>query len=417
MASDFYPPFIGGAERQVQLLSRELAMRGHAIEVVTIWHKGLLEHQTDKRVSVHRVAALATKVSWFSKDPRRRYHPPFPDPAVVVAIRKRIRHFQPDLVHAHGWIAYSCAAALLGTSIPLLISVRDYGYTCAIRTMLYKGREICSGPAPRKCLDCAALTYGQVKAAAAVTGVFTGKALLLQKMAGTHSITSYVQRITRRDLLGAVDNPPGGEAVMVPDFVIPSFFEPSAGGQKDFVERLPTSPFILFVGALQPHKGLYELLSAYDRLERRPPLVLIGTRWPDTPQRFPDGVSVYHDVPHGSVMAAWERCLFGVVPSLWPEPLGVVSLEAMSKGKAVVATAVGGITDIVLHGRTGLLVPAGDPGGMTDAMQRLVDDAELRESLGREGLKRVQLFTADVVIPRFEQLYRQLLAGTPEPIS
>ncbi|MBA2556913.1 MAG: glycosyltransferase, partial [Chloroflexi bacterium] len=102
MASDFYAPFIGGAERQVELLSKELIGRGHTVHVATMWHDGLPELDDDEGVTLHRLKALTTRVPWFSKDPNRRYHPPFPDPAMAWGIRKLVRKTRPDLVHAHG---------------------------------------------------------------------------------------------------------------------------------------------------------------------------------------------------------------------------------------------------------------------------------------------------------------------------
>ena len=91
--------------------------------------------------------------------------------------------------------------------------------------------------------------------------------------------------------------------------------------------------------------------------------MLIGTRWPETPATFPAGVTVLSDVPHGVVMAAWERSLFGVAPSVWPDPLPGVVREAMTRGRAVVATAVGGNPDMIDDGVSGLLVPPGDAAG------------------------------------------------------
>ena len=77
MASDFYPPFIGGAERQVQLLGQELHLRGHTVGVATVWHSGQPQQQDDAGVDVRRIKGLTTRVAWFSKDPLRRFHPPF----------------------------------------------------------------------------------------------------------------------------------------------------------------------------------------------------------------------------------------------------------------------------------------------------------------------------------------------------
>ena len=144
-------------------------------------------------------------------------------------------------------------------------------------------------------------------------------------MTRIHSISRYVAAAIERDL-----KPPA------PIEIVPNFGEdlsdegPSRGDPGPAAEQ----PFILFVGALRRVKGIVELCAAYERLESPPPLVLAGPLAPDTPESFPEGVSVLHSVPYPTVMAMWERALFGVFPSKWPEPLGNVVYEAMSKGRA-----------------------------------------------------------------------------------
>jgi glycosyltransferase involved in cell wall biosynthesis len=122
-------------------------------------------------------------------------------------------------------------------------------------------------------------------------------------------------------------------------------------------------------------------------------------------------VHVLTERPHRAVMAAWERALFGVIPSLWPEPLGSVVYEGMSRGKALIGTKPGGHTDMIVHEQTGLLVPQGDASALAAAMARLAGDGELRERLGQAAQVRAQQFTASVNVPRFEQLYQALIDG------
>lgn len=413
--SDFYPPFIGGAERQVQLLSRELRRRGHEVSVATVWHAGLQEREMDDGVAVHRIRGLLTSIPFFYGS-RRRYHPPFPEPVFALRLRSLIRELSPDIVHAHGWVAYSAAVATIGTGIPLLVSARDYGYTCALRTMLWRG-TVCSGPAPAKCVACAADRYGAAKSIAAVGAVYAFRPLLRRRIAALHSISTFVQSTLQRDLLGQHERAPGDRPV-IPDIVIPSFLvDPTTRGPAEAL-ALPAEPFILFVGALEPHKGIDDLLNAYETLRRRrpmPALVVIGTVWPDSPTAYPDGVSLFTDVPHDQVMDAWGRCLFGVAPARWPEPLGGVVSEAMSRGRAVIATRVGGHTDVIEDGRTGILVAPHDAVALATAIERLVDDAALRDRLGGEARIAAERLTAAAVVPQFERLYERMLGQTTGP--
>jgi glycosyltransferase involved in cell wall biosynthesis len=123
---------------------------------------------------------------------------------------------------------------------------------------------------------------------------------------------------------------------------------------------------------------------------------------------FPEDAIVLTDVPNAGVMAAWRRALFGVFPSLGPEPLGGVVFEAMSCGKAVIGTDHGGHADLVVDGSTGLLVPPADPAALARAMDTLIRDEATREAYGRAALERSRLFSAKTVVPQLERVYRQL---------
>jgi len=152
------------------------------------------------------------------------------------------------------------------------------------------------------------------------------------------------------------------------------------------------------------------LLKAYEeQLSCIAPLVVIGIDRSDAPKRFPAGVTVVRNVPHPQVMAAWIHCSIGVVPSIWPEPFGQVAIEAMACGRPVVASAIGGLQDSVVHGETGLLVPPGDDKALAEAIRSLLNDPARRAAMGEAGRKRARLFMASTVISRIEQVYREVL--------
>lgn len=102
-----------------------------------------------------------------------------------------------------------------------------------------------------------------------------------------------------------------------------------------------------------------------------------------------------------------------IVPSVWNEPFGWTVLEAMAAGKPVVATRVGGIPEIVAQDETGLLVTRSSPTELQIAIQRLVNDADLRRRLGNNGRTQVQhKFSQQKMLEQTYQLYYQLL-GDP----
>ncbi len=411
IATDHYPPFIGGAHRQAQLLGRSMAHRGHQVAVVTPWHGGMPTLEHDDGFVVHRVRQMRTAFDFMVGDERQRHQPPFPDPVTVFSLRNLIVDFEPDVIHAYGWLAFSVAVALGPRRIPMLVSARDYAYFCATRTLLRKGTP-CSGPGPLKCLACAGSYYGRPKGWFAALGVALSKPLLTRRMTGLHSVSSYVQDVTTANL-------PHPRSQWL-EVTIPSFQAepPPRPGEKEpdvgaWLECLPKEPFILFVGAFRKVKGLETLFQAYRQLDDPPPLVLMGTYERDSPTDFPPEAVVLEDVPHQAVMASWPRAMFGVMPSLWPEPLGATVSEAMSRGRPVIGTQLGGHTDM-LNETTGILVPQGDSTALAAAMRELIEDPERREALGRAAAERAKSFAGPSVLPRFEQAYEATIeAGAP----
>jgi glycosyltransferase involved in cell wall biosynthesis len=420
LVSDVYPPVIGGAELQTQLLAKKLHERGNVVTVATSWQPGLSEHEDEAGVGVHRIKGLSSLVPWFSSNPNKRHHPPLPDPATVAGLRKVINKVQPQVVHTYGWMIYSAAVALTGTRIPLVIAMREYANSCALRTMLYEGSRTCSGPALAKCYRCAMDFFGAPKGIVATTGVKLGKRLLRNRVRGIHNISEYMRFIAWRDIFGHA-NPEGAIQFgksnrVVADEIIPSFRD-DAGERKKcdperiakHVARLPDEPFILFVGALRKVKGLDALIQAYGKLRNKPKLVLFGVPYADTPSTWPEGVQIFHNVPHDAVMASWPRAMFGVFPSLWAEPFGNVVHEAMSMGRPVIGTKPGGHTDMIKDGKTGFLTVPGDVEDLARAMQALIDSPELRDSMGHAARERANLYSADIVVPKFERFFADVI--------
>lgn len=412
IGTDHYPPFIGGAHRQARLLASGMSERGHDVAVATTWHGGLPSLDWEDNVTVHRVGQLRTALPALVRSREQRHQPPFPDPVTIAGLRRLIRGFEPDVIHAYGWLAYSVAIAMGRMEIPMLVSARDYGYFCATRTLLRRG-EPCSGPSPLKCASCAGGYYGPVKGVAATAGVYICKPLLARRMNGLHSVSKFVHDVTVEQLFGAAGPPDGLVQVTIPSFqdVVPD--QPSDEADAEvgkYLARLPSEPFILYVGAFRKVKGLETLFDAYRRLRSPPPLVLMGTYERDSPREFPADALVLTDVPHAAVMAAWDRAMFGVMPSLWPEPFGSTVAEGMIRGKPVIGTTLGGHVDMI-GDSAGMLVPQGDVAALESAMATLIADPSRRERYGREARERARSFLAASAVPRFEQAYLDVIAA------
>ncbi|MFA9445000.1 glycogen synthase [Egicoccus sp. AB-alg6-2] len=197
----------------------------------------------------------------------------------------------------------------------------------------------------------------------------------------------------------------------------------------------PSRPYAVFVGRITRQKGVTHLLDVAERLPAGSQLVLCAGA-PDTPQiaeEFRTRVAELADapvdvvwieqmLPREQLLEVLSHAAVFVCPSIY-EPFGIVNLEAMACGLPVVASAVGGIPEIVVPGETGWLVgfepgddelgsPA-DPGSFADELAdrvvAVLDDPDAAATMGRAGRARVEeRFSWDAIAAETATLYRSL---------
>jgi glycogen synthase len=196
-------------------------------------------------------------------------------------------------------------------------------------------------------------------------------------------------------------------------------------------------PFVLFVGRITRQKGIMHLVNAIPRLDPGLQVVLCAGA-PDTPEigrEMAEGVAavaanrpgvvwIREMLPRPDVIQLYSHAAVFCCPSVY-EPFGIINLEAMACETAVVASAVGGIPEVVVPGETGLLVdpglkpgtfdpadPAAFSAGLADAINALARDPALRARFGASGRRRVEAhFSWDAIAHGTLDLYRSLLAG------
>lgn len=404
LVSDFYPPVIGGMERYVQTLARELVRRGHHVVVATQRHPAAPAFEIDQGVRVHRLVGWNRALAPFYDSPERPFHPTVPDPGMMAGLRRVLAAERPDIVNAQGWMLNSCLPLKAWSTAKLIVTLHDYGLVCATKTYMYRNR-VCTGPGYATCVGCARAQYGAAKALALTTGLS-----LSSRMHGRVDRFIAVSAAVRdASLPGLQGRPIEVLPAFIPDTAVAEAAQPCPA----FLP--PEGSYILFVGAFSAHKGVTVLLEAYRGLEADAPLVMIGSHFGE-PFVAPDGVHVACNVPHATVMAAWTRSAFGVVPSIWGDPCPLTAIEAMAAGRALVASAIGGLRDMVVPGETGLLVAPDDVGALRDALRHLIQHPEERARMGRAARERARLFMASTVVERFEEIcYAELLGAGQAP--
>jgi len=156
-------------------------------------------------------------------------------------------------------------------------------------------------------------------------------------------------------------------------------------------------PEVLYVGQVIRGKGVDLLLKALAGVPGDWHATVVGTgnhldgcRALAGDLKIAERVTFAGWVPHVALEPYYARAAVCVVPSRWPEPFGMVGVEAMARGRPVVAFAVGGIPDWLTDGVTGILAPAADTAAMGTAITALLGDPQRAADLGRAGLERVR---------------------------
>ncbi len=186
---------------------------------------------------------------------------------------------------------------------------------------------------------------------------------------------------------------------------------------------------ILFAGQIIERKGVADLLRAWmllpEQVQETAKLTIVGddlgnrglyrkkmetlARELNCPAQF---------VGYQNNVGTWLAAADVVAVPSHVEPLGNATLEAMAVGLPVVGSRVGGIPEMIVHERTGLLVPAQSPTDLAWALQRLIRDEDLRIRFGVEGRERCrQIFGLDCHIRNVLTEYEAVLSGTPKTIE
>jgi glycogen synthase len=221
----------------------------------------------------------------------------------------------------------------------------------------------------------------------------------------------------REDIVAHFDADPA-RVVVIHNGIDPEQFKRT--DQREHLDRLGVKPpYVLFVGRITDQKGIFHLLDAVPRLPANVQVVLCASA-PDTPEieqrlrrrvaEMPNVLWINEMVPVPVVTQLYSHCAVFACPSVY-EPFGLINLEAMACETPVVASAVGGILEVVEDGKTGILVPPAQPDALAAALGRVLANPTAAREMGRAGRKRVEeKFSWASVAERTEQVYADAIA-------
>ena len=322
-------------------------------------------------------------------------------PAFAREIRRRWTAQRPDVVHAHFWMSgWATLEAARGFAAPP-VCVQTF-HALGVVKRRHQG-DADTSPSARDRVEAEIL-----RRADHVVATCSDEVDELLRLGGDPSRISVVPCGIDPALFGTADPTasarPGASAV-----------PPRRAGRR-----------VVVVSRLVPRKGIDDVIVALTRLPDTELLVAGGP--PSSAIHADPEARRLRDLAERMGVGDRARLLGGVartdVPALlgsadvvacvpWYEPFGIVPLEAMACGVPVVGTAVGGLLDSVVHGRTGLLVPPHDPAAVATAIGRLLDDPSLRSQMGAEAAARVrERFTWDQVAAATIDVYA-LLGAQP----
>ncbi len=195
----------------------------------------------------------------------------------------------------------------------------------------------------------------------------------------------------------------------------PETFTPAASPHHE-----TAVPEILFVGRVQPEKGIYDLLSAIARLSREVRLSVVGAGETDAVRRRADRlgleaqVTVLGALPHEALPRQYAACDVFCNPTRY-EGFGMVNVEAMACGCPVITSDLPAVREYASHETNALLVSPGDVEALTASLDRLLDSPSLRDSLSDAGRQTARQFSWATQADRLAEFCRQVTDAETEP--
>ncbi len=370
--SEDYPPVsYGGGEISCELLAVGLAKRKDIdVTVLTSGSTDLKEMEKRKGVTVLRRLKTGGGRSSLTNNIKRK-----------MLFKKSVKKELKNIAERYDIVHFFNITSIAYTKKPSFATINSYINFCPKGNLFYREESVCEGCGPMKFIGC--LTHSDYVGGYRLKGFlkfnpafwlalyrdYQKRKKDLKKVDHFFSLSEFINRM----LVGnGISRERITKVVNMPDISI-------SHRKVDIASRGVT---IVYIGSLDKIKGVDMLIRAFNRLDVDATLAIVG----DGPERERLQKMAGHKIkflgriPHETVHSVYRQADVVVVPSLWPEPLSRVLLEAAYFDKPIIATKVGGSPEVVKDGYNGMLVEPEEK-ELKIALERMISDEELRNSM------------------------------------
>ena len=382
-----YPPYgKGGGPASSELLALGLAARGHIVRVLTVADEEALQEKDG--LEIKTIKTLNVYWDYWKKNPailKLIWHglENF-NPRAFTRMRAEIREFTPDIVVTISIENVNVATWLAARleQVPVAHMLYSYFLLCW-RGSMFRGDHVCL----TRCRRCILSSAGKKAMSRYVDGVAGELDFVLQR----HLVEGYfTQSLPRVVPVGIMSLPPTPTGI----------FEGS---------RLRVG----YIGLHSHNKGI-ETLARAARLmpnDAKVEFVIAGDGDPEYTKRLQQsfGSASTRFLGWTSPSESFTQVDLTVVPSLWSEPFGRVSIESMSYGVPVLVARSGGLPSNISEGVTGYSFNPGDHAVLADQIQRLSGDRELLKRLGTAARNHAEQFSITKIAGQFEAFLQETI--------
>ncbi len=400
-----YGVVVGGAEHATLALRNGLRARGHDVRVFasTAYTGGPFP---DRHIPLRRQGLTAGVefstgrfADFYCYGNAERLQPLVmaANGSAYLRLRRVLEQFKPDIVHCEmlAWQLSPLVLPLLG-SYPVVHHIQMYNPICPLGSKILKSGAMCTEPSGIACLRNSCFSPH------AWAAVMLQRALW-KRWSGVVDRMVAVSHCVKRRL--------DAEGARVDDMIWNGVPERPQGTMGEI-------PTISFAGRLVPEKGADLLIEAFSEVRAQVPnaMLLIAGDGPQRnelvrlAERFGEAVRFFGFLPREEMEKQIGSAWVHAVPGRWEEPFGLVTAEAMMRGAAVVATAIGGAVELIEDGVTGFLVEPNCPKALANALIGLLRDRGRAETIGRAARAQARRsYTEATMVDRFLRLYEELL--------